>query len=96
LQDTLFSNCKSELKLIEAGMTGCAAIVSNVLPYSNYLTHDNCYRVNTANDWHMAIRTLLNDKEYRQDLVDNLAEDVREHFNHEKEVEKLKTHINKL
>ena len=44
----------------------------------------------------MAIRTLINDKEYRQDLVDNLAEDVREHFNHEKEVEKLKTRINKL
>jgi predicted house-cleaning noncanonical NTP pyrophosphatase (MazG superfamily) len=52
--------------------------------------------VNTANDWHMAIRTLLNDEEYRQDLVYNLAEDVREHFNHSKEVEKLKTHVNKL
>ena len=96
LQDSPFSNCKSELKLIEAGMTGCAAIVSNVLPYSNYLTHDNCYRVNTANDWHMGIRTLLNDKEYRQDLIDNLAEDVREHFNHKVEVANLKTHVNKL
>jgi hypothetical protein len=44
----------------------------------------------------MAIRTLLNDKEYRQDLIDNLAEDVREHFNHKVEVANLKTHITNL
>lgn len=96
LQDSPFSNCKSELKLIEAGMTGCAAIVSNVLPYSNYLTHDNCYRVNTSNDWHIGIRTLLNEKEYRQDLIDNLAEDVHKHFNHNNEVANLKVLINTL
>lgn len=96
LQNTPFSNCKSELKLIEAGMTGCAAIVSNVLPYSQYIKDDNCFSVNTPRDWQNGINAMLNDAEYRQDLIDNLADDIRINFNHNNEVANLKQLLNTL
>lgn len=43
LLDTKFNNCKSNLKMLEAGFKGCAAMVSGVKPYLPLATKDNCF-----------------------------------------------------
>lgn len=93
-----FNECKSELKLIEAGMTGKAAIVSDVLPYSPHLFHeDNCLKVSPSRrDWFTQMRRMIVDKELREELAANLSGYVRKEFNHQKEVSKLTNALKKL
>lgn len=43
LVDNHFNNCKSELKMIEAGFMDCAVMVSDVNPYSLIATKDNSF-----------------------------------------------------
>ena len=96
MEHGVFNSCKSELKLIEAGWTKCAAIVSNVLPYAPHLQHNvNALVCNEKEGWFTAILRLTNDKELRERLANNLHDYVREHFNqniaHEKVTQVLNT-----
>lgn len=43
LDNTEFNNCKSELKMIEAGFMGVSVMVSNVNPYSLICTPENSF-----------------------------------------------------
>lgn len=91
LQHGEFNSCKSELKLIEAGSTGCAAIVSDVLPYAPYLNHGvNCLVAKGSNGWYTAMKYLLNNPHMVKVLADNLAQTIRENFDHQHEANKLK------
>lgn len=98
LGDNKFNSCKSELKLIEAGMTGTAAIVSDVLPYANHLQHEmNCLKVNPKrNDWYSQTRRLILDADLRNDIAKGLSEYVRKNFNHVTETKKLAKHLTQL
>lgn len=98
LGGNLFNSCKSELKLIEAGMTGTAAIVSDVPPYSQHLQHEkNCLKVSpTSQNWYGNIRRLVVDEDLRMEVSVNLSKYVRKNFNHEKETNKLATALKKL
>jgi len=84
LKDTEFNGCKSELKIIEAGFMNKIAIVSNVNPYKNDCIHnDNCLVVNPGRDhidWYVAIRRLILDKELREELRQNLQNDMLERY----------------
>lgn len=91
LRDNKFNSCKSELKLIEAGMTGCAAIVSNVEPFKTYLKHGfNCLVTNGENGWYTAIRRLILDRELVATLAKNLHQTIIENFDTITEANKLK------
>jgi glycosyltransferase involved in cell wall biosynthesis len=77
-----FNSCKSELKLVEAGMTGTATIVSDVLPYSKWLKHGkNCLTTEGVNNWYSAFKMCLNNPSLVEDIRDGLAETVDKHFN---------------
>ncbi len=84
LQDTEFNNCKSGLKLAEAGFMNKVAIVSDVEPYKQDIKPDNCLTVAPGRDhidWYINIRKLILDKELREDLRDNLRQDMLQKYN---------------
>lgn len=92
-----FNNCKSELKLIEAGKTGCVAIVSDVLPYSPYLKHmHNCFKIDKRNGWYAGFKILLNNEDLRETLKDNLKKTIAENFDSKIESNTLRENINLL
>jgi hypothetical protein len=97
MQHGVFNSCKSELKLIEAGFTGCAAIVSDVMPYAPYLEHNvNCIATNEDQGWYRGIRELTLNKELRHKLAWNLQETMFEHFNHNRADAAVHTLLNTL
>ena len=65
LKNTKFNNCKSELKIIEAGFTNTIPMCSKVIPYSNYgIDNEDCILVkdNTPEGWAKKITKLVNDE----------------------------------
>lgn len=81
LNNNTFNNCKSELKLIEAGFMGKAAIVSNVTPYSDIIKDgENCLAVNKNKDFYKHIKKLINEPHYGKYLAGNLERDIKENY----------------
>lgn len=95
---SVYSQCKSELKLIEAGTTGKAAIVSDCLPYSPYLKHEsNCLSISQKRrDWYVNIRRMIKDKDLRLETAEQLSKDIKKHFNHDAETKKLAEALKQL
>jgi len=82
LRNNMFNNCKSPLKLIEAGAKGCAAIASNIHPY-NQFPDGTFYKIETYDNkkgWYKAIKNLLNNPRQREDLANNLKEYCEKEF----------------
>lgn len=80
LVQNMFSACKSELKLIEAGFMKKAVIVSNVNPYDRLADSTNSLLVNANRnhiDWFINIRKMINEPNLREDLASQLYEDVK-------------------
>jgi len=76
LRNNMFNNCKSPLKLIEAGAKGCAAIASNIHPY-NQFPDGTYYKIegyDNKKGWYKAIKLLNNNERMREDLAFNLKE----------------------
>lgn len=69
LERNEFNACKSELKMIEAGFMDCAAMVSNVNPYSLICNKDNSFML-SERDFFYWQRYILNNP---QCLVDKKA-----------------------
>lgn len=83
LYETMFSKNKSELKLIEAGFMKKAVIVSEVAPYIPFATKDNSLLIKpTRNhiDWYINIKKLINEPNLRNDLAEQLYEDVKDKY----------------
>lgn len=76
LFDTQFNSCKSELKMIEAGIKGKAAIVSKVKPYTLLATNENSFQVDTTYSFYTQIRYCLNNPNAVEDKAAKLKEDV--------------------
>jgi glycosyltransferase involved in cell wall biosynthesis len=74
LSTSEFAKCKSHLKMLEAGFSRCALIVSNTQPYSPYITKDNCIAINHPSEWAGAIKRLNDNPNQVQDLADSLYE----------------------
>lgn len=83
LQQNLFTACKSELKLIEAGFMKKAVIVSNVRPYDELATKDNSILINPNRngiDWYVAMRNLIKEPERVKDLGEAMYESVKVNY----------------
>jgi glycosyltransferase involved in cell wall biosynthesis len=83
LEQNMFSACKSELKLIEAGFMKKAVIVSNVKPYDLIINDSNCLSVHPSRnhiDWLLNIRKLCKEPNLRDDLASQLYEDVKDKY----------------
>lgn len=82
LRDSIFSRCKSPLKLMEAGAKGRAVIASDVLPYSAIpkdcyypiATHDN------GKGWYKAMKLMHREKQMRIDYAHKLSEHCDKYF----------------
>jgi len=78
LSGSEFAKCKSHLKMLEAGFSKCAMIVSNTQPYSPYITKDNCIAINHPSEWAGAIKRLSENPNQVADLTESLYEYVQD------------------
>jgi len=80
LTHNLFNNCKSELKMIEAGFMKKAMIVSDVMPYKAIAKPGiNCLVIRETNyksAWYLSMKKLVNNPNLVQDLEEQLHEDI--------------------
>lgn len=83
LHQTMFSGCKSELKLIEAGFMKKAAIVSNVRPYDLVATQDNSILIEpnvNGFEWAKQMRNLIKNPAMVEDLGQAMYESVKDKY----------------
>jgi glycosyltransferase involved in cell wall biosynthesis len=83
LHETMFSACKSELKLIEAGFKKKACIVSNVKPYKGIATDENSILVNPNRndiDWFVAMRKMIKEPNLIADKAEALYQTVKDKY----------------
>lgn len=78
LEDNKFNSCKSELKMIEAGFTGCAVMVSHVKPYTLLMTKENSFDLN-ENSFYIWQRMIFKNPNLWKDKSAQLAEDVKKY-----------------
>ena len=78
LSGSEFAKCKSHLKMLEAGFSKCAMIVSNTQPYSPYITKDNCIAIKHPSEWAGAIKRLSENPNQVADLTESLYEYVQD------------------
>jgi glycosyltransferase involved in cell wall biosynthesis len=84
IRNTPFNWCKSNLKMLEMGAKKLAVVVSNEAAYRDLaINFKNCLLVNKKN-WYKSIKTLIEDKELREDLAENLHEEVKTNWNIDK------------
>lgn len=92
LRSRTFDMCKSNLKAIEAGFTGCAFIGSNTTPYKEIIVNgENGILCSTPEEWNEAVNSITPRDVKR--LAQNLYETVREkyHIDHA-----IKLRVNEL
>lgn len=79
LQTSMFHKCKSNLKAIEAGFTGCALIASNTTPYKEIIVSgENGILCSNYQEWEEAVNSMT-PKEVKR-LADNLYETVKDEY----------------
>lgn len=84
LSDNLFNSCKSELKMIEAGIMGKACIASGVKPYILALNKNNAFIVNKFNSFYDGMKFFLNNREAVKDCANSLSETINNNYNMER------------
>ena len=88
LTQNRFNNCKSELKMIEAGFMKKAMIVSDIMPYKIIARPGiNCLSVKETayrSAWYLSMKRLINNPNLVQDLASQLHEDVTNIYHIEK------------
>ena len=79
LRSRKFDKCKSNLKAIEAGFTGCAIIASNTTPYKELIVSgENGILCSNFQEWEEAVNSMT-PKEVKR-LADNLYETVKDDY----------------
>jgi glycosyltransferase involved in cell wall biosynthesis len=81
LRKNLFNECKSEIKVVEAGWKGKAVIASNIEPYKKF---DNIILIDEHKghkDWYKAIKFLVNNPDKVMMFQQNLHNEVKEKHN---------------
>ncbi len=82
LQDTILNQCKSELKLIEAGFWSVPSVVSNVGEYQNLLLGETCGALShTAKNFADKIVRLMSHQELRTSVGKNARNLTLRHYN---------------
>lgn len=73
LMDNEFNRCKTAIKWQEATMMHSPLIASNVSPYKEQIRNkfDGLLVANDSSEWYKALKTLVDDVEYRNTLVEN-------------------------
>jgi len=90
-----FTQCKSELKALEAGFMDCAIIASNQIPFTYVCNEDNSILVD-KNGWYDAVKSLVDNRDRVKELAEALNKDVMKHYDIENEVAKREAFYEKL
>ena len=81
LKENVFSLCKSEIKMVEAGMNKKAFICQDYGIYQKHITHKKTgLLVKDDDDWYTYIKMLILDKDLRIALAQNLHDYVNPKF----------------
>lgn len=82
LKENVFNNCKSNLKMLEAGAYSLPIICSDVVPYNtDGVNGKNCFLLKEkGNDWGKTIVKVLKDSQLRSDLGGELNRLVKEKY----------------
>lgn len=79
LSTSEFAKCKSHLKMLEAGFSKCALIVSRTEPYLPFITKDNCVAISHPSEWAVAIKRLNDNPNQVADIAESLYEFVQDY-----------------
>jgi glycosyltransferase involved in cell wall biosynthesis len=84
LADNIFNEVKSELKIIEAGMKRKALIAQDYSVYQQLLKHGETglliKKSMNRKGWYVAMKQLIENKELREKLANNLHEFVKDRY----------------
>lgn len=89
LRKNLFNECKSELKVVEAGWKGKAVIASNIEPYNKFKNVILVEERKGHKDWYKAIKYLTNNPDKVKELQQNLHDEVVSKHNLKENICKL-------
>ena len=82
LEKNIFTEGKSEIKLLEAAAHGNAAIVSDVKPYNIFPKDTAIFLENSdINGWYKAIRNLSKDESMRKEYAESLQKYIQSNYN---------------
>lgn len=84
LRDTFFNRCKSNIKPLEYGAVKVPCVASDVGPYQNFDGH--VLIASNKYEWYDHLKNLIEDKEYRRTLGDQMYQYVWDNFNLEKNI----------
>lgn len=97
LVDDSFNNCKSNLKMLEAGALGIPIIASDVVPYSEVLDRVTGFKVkNNKHDWYKHINWFIRNPKAAKEMGANLQGYVKENYNIDKVNELRKQSLRQL
>jgi glycosyltransferase involved in cell wall biosynthesis len=84
LAENTFNEVKSELKIIEAGLTKKVLIAQEYGIYKDLIKHGEngilIPKSKNVRGWYEAIKKVVNDKEYREMLSSNLYDFVKDKY----------------
>lgn len=93
LNDTRFCRGKSELKVIEAGVYGCAVVASDVEPYREIVDHGvNGFLARKRKHWIKYLSRLIVDEDLRITLGNNLRELVLKKYDVSNQEDRIKVY----
>jgi hypothetical protein len=84
LRDTIFNNCKSNIKWQESTRMGAAFVCSDVGPYSSLPVSVASKVENTVDDWYIALTELVENAEKRKGLVKSARKELKDNWRLEK------------
>lgn len=98
LLDNEFNSCKTAIKWLEATMMHSPLIASNVSPYKEQIRNkvDGLLVANDKDEWYKAFKKLIDDVDYRKELVKNAQERVEKDYMIENKWTVLRDAITKL
>lgn len=80
LEDNHFNQCKSNLKVLEAGCKRVPVIASGILPYFNELDKPVLNFADTPRSWYEMMRLMMKNPGYVREQGEALGEHVRQHY----------------
>ena len=98
MPDTQFHRCKHYNKYMEYGSAGIIGVYSNLIPYNRIIrSYENgILCANTEEEWYDAISWLINNKEKRMSMIQNIQKDMEYNYTIDKVTESLLSRLPEL
>lgn len=97
LQDSEFAKCKSSVKWKEYSAGFCVTIASNVYPYKPVIENGKTgFLCSTEEEWYKAMTSMIENNEYRKNVVKNANREVMKKYNAKKNWVKYRDYFEKI